>query len=49
MHDSRSWAAYFRPREDSTAEDESHEERKQLWRYAERLEMIHIADIAGEE
>ncbi|KAI0252352.1 hypothetical protein BJV78DRAFT_1281707 [Lactifluus subvellereus] len=48
IRDSLSQAAYLGPREDSTTEDESYE-KEQSWRYAERLELMHIADIASEK
>jgi hypothetical protein len=47
--DSRSRAAYFESHEDSTVEDESHEEANRPLRYAERLEALHVAHIASYE
>ena len=47
--DSRSRAAYFESREDSTVEDESHGETNRPLRYAERLEALHVAHIASYE
>jgi hypothetical protein len=42
-------AAYFETREDSTIEDESHEEMQQPLRYAEQLEALHIAHVVSYE
>jgi len=40
-------ATYFETREDSTVEDESHEETPQPLRYADKLEALHIAHVAS--
>jgi hypothetical protein len=42
-------ATYFETREDSTVEDESHEETQQPLRYAEEFEALHIADVVSYE
>jgi hypothetical protein len=47
--DPKSRATYFETHEDSTVEDESHEETQQPLRYAERLEALNIANIVSWE
>lgn len=44
--DPESRATFFETREDSTI-DESHEEMQQPLRYAEKLEALHIANVAS--